>query len=88
MFDFSDAVSTGAIPGSATVAPATSQSFSISNLGTTNITTIKLIGLANYLSWIASVKMWFKGQGQTDHLTTKAESVPETNRARWEQVDA
>ena len=82
MSDLSDAVSIGATSTTAPVAPAASQSFTVSNLGTTNITTVKLIGSANYLSWAIFVKMWFKGQGQTDHLTTKAESVSEANRVR------
>ena len=82
MYDLSDAVSAGgATPALASVAPAASQSFTVSNLETTNITTIKLIESANYLSWAVSIKMWFKGQGQADHLTTKAENVPEANRA-------
>ena len=84
MSNFNDVVSAYVVPAPATVAPTASQSFSISNLGTTNITIVKLIESANYLSWAVSVKMWFKEQGQMDHLTTKAESVPETNRARWE----
>ena len=70
-----DIISVGATLAIAPVALATSQSFTVSNLGTANITTVKLIGSANYLSWAAFVKMWFKGQGQVDHLTTKAESV-------------
>jgi len=49
MSDLSDVVSTGATPAPAFVAPATSQSFTISNLGTTNITTVKLIAFANNL---------------------------------------
>ena len=48
MFDLNDAVSVGATPTPAFVA---SQSFIVSNLGTTNITIVKLIGSANYLSW-------------------------------------
>ena len=61
MSDFNDAVSASAILASTPVALAASQSFTVSNLETTNITTVKLIGSTNYLSWEASVKMWFKG---------------------------
>ena len=52
------------------------------------ITTEKLIGSANYLSWAASVKMWFKGQGQLEHLTTKSENITASGRDKWEQIDA
>lgn len=62
----------------------TSQSFIIS--GTHSITTEKLIGSANYLS--CSVKMWFKGQGQVNHLTKKVTDIVESERAKWEQIDA
>ena len=62
MSDFNDAVSTNVTPASVSaVAPTASQSLVVSSLGTTYITTVKLIGSANYLSWATSVKMWFKG---------------------------
>ena len=67
---------------------AASQPFAFSNIGTPVITFDKLRGSANYLSWAASVKLWFNRQGQADHLTTKVEDVDPANKARWEQLDA
>ena len=94
MSDFNDVIFADAIPAPSHIAPATSQSFTVSNFGTTNITTIKLIGSTNYLLWAAYVKMRFKGpwglKGKAKRIifNTKAESVPKANRVRWEQVDA
>lgn len=65
--------------------PNTTQSFIIT--GTHSITTEKLTGFVNYLSWTASVRMWFKGQGQTDHLTKRAIDIVESERTKWEQVN-
>lgn len=65
-----------------------SQPFTLSNIGAPVIISNKLIESVNYLSWEAFLKMWFKGQGQTNHLTKKAEDVDATNKAKWEQVDA
>ena len=56
--------------------------------GNHSITSEKLTGSATYLSWAASVKMWFKGQGRSDHLTKRATNIAEADRAKWEQVDA
>ncbi|RVW15286.1 Retrovirus-related Pol polyprotein from transposon RE1 [Vitis vinifera] len=35
------------------------------------ITSEKLVGSENYLSWSASVELWFMGQGYEDHLITR-----------------
>jgi hypothetical protein len=48
----------------------------------------KLIGLANYSSWLAAVQLWFEGQGREDHLAKQASEIPESERPRWKQVDA
>ncbi|RVW96386.1 Retrovirus-related Pol polyprotein from transposon RE1 [Vitis vinifera] len=39
--------------------------------GSPMITSEKLVGSENYLSWSASVKLWFMGQGYEDHLLDK-----------------
>ncbi|RVW83661.1 hypothetical protein CK203_039346 [Vitis vinifera] len=41
------------------------------------ITSEKLIGSENYLSWSASVELWFMGQGYEDHLVTQEADIPE-----------
>ena len=38
--------------------------------GFPTITSKKLIGSENYLSWSASVELWFMGQGYENHLVT------------------
>lgn len=53
--------------------PTTTQSFIFT--GNQSITSEKLTRSANYLSWAASVKMWFKGQGQSDHLTKRVTDI-------------
>ena len=35
------------------------------------ITLEKLVGSEDYLSWFASVELWFMGQGYEDHLVTQ-----------------
>ena len=52
MSNLSDAISVGATPAIAPVAPVASQSFVVSNLETTNITIVKLIGFTNFLAEI------------------------------------
>ncbi|RVX17918.1 Retrovirus-related Pol polyprotein from transposon TNT 1-94 [Vitis vinifera] len=37
----------------------------------------KLVGSENYLSWSASVELWFMGQGYEDHLVTQEADIPE-----------
>nr|CAN66185.1 hypothetical protein VITISV_025185 [Vitis vinifera] len=46
------------------------------------ITSEKLVGNENYLSWSASVELWFMGQGYEDHLITQEADIPEVDRAK------
>ncbi|RVW69345.1 DNA-directed RNA polymerase V subunit 1 [Vitis vinifera] len=41
------------------------------------ITSEKLVGSDNYLSWSASVELWFMGQGYEDHLITQEADIPQ-----------
>ncbi|RVW19881.1 Retrovirus-related Pol polyprotein from transposon RE1 [Vitis vinifera] len=45
--------------------------------GSPMITSEKLVGSENYLSWSASVELWFMGQGYEDHLVTQEADIPE-----------
>ncbi|RVX06403.1 Retrovirus-related Pol polyprotein from transposon RE1 [Vitis vinifera] len=45
--------------------------------GSPMITLEKLVGSDNYLSWSASVELWFMGQGYEDHLITQEADIPE-----------
>ncbi|RVW98223.1 Retrovirus-related Pol polyprotein from transposon RE2 [Vitis vinifera] len=36
-----------------------------------------VVSLENYLSWSASVELWFMGQGYEDHLVTQEADIPE-----------
>ncbi|RVW88769.1 Retrovirus-related Pol polyprotein from transposon RE1 [Vitis vinifera] len=45
--------------------------------GSPMITSEKLVGSENYLSWSASVELWFMGQGYEDHLITQEADIPE-----------
>jgi len=54
--------------------------------GTPTITTAKL-NLKNYLSWSASVKLWFLNQGHHDHLEKASDSIPDDKRPEWEKLD-
>jgi len=53
---------------------------------TLTITTAKL-NWKNYLSWFASVELWFLGQGYHDHLEKGANAVPNDKRLEWEKLD-
>ena len=44
--------------------------------GSPTITSEKLIGSENYLSWSASVELWFMGQGYKEHLITPEDDIP------------
>ena len=46
------------------------------------ITSEKLVGSENYLSWFASVQLWFMGQGYEDHLVTQEADIPEVDRVQ------
>ena len=54
--------------------------------GTPTITTAKL-NWKNYLSWSASVELWFLGQGYYDHLKTGIDTVPSDRKSEWEKLD-
>ena len=53
------------------------------------ITSKKLVGSENYLSWSASasVELWFMGQGYEDHIVTQEVDVPEVDRVQWRKID-
>ena len=54
--------------------------------GTPTITTAKL-NWKNYLSWFASVELWFLGQGYHDHLEKGVGTVPNDKKSEWEKLD-
>ncbi|KAL6315726.1 hypothetical protein AAG906_006588 [Vitis piasezkii] len=54
-----------------------SSTFSSFISGSPMITSEKLVGSENYLSWSASVELWFMGQGYEDHLVTQEADIPE-----------
>ncbi|RVW34232.1 Retrovirus-related Pol polyprotein from transposon RE2 [Vitis vinifera] len=56
--------------------------------GSPMITSEKLVGSENYLSWSASVELWFMGQGYEDHLVTQKADIPEVDRVQWRKIDA
>ncbi|RVW33465.1 Retrovirus-related Pol polyprotein from transposon RE2 [Vitis vinifera] len=56
--------------------------------GSPMITSEKLVGSENYLSWFVSVELWFMGQGYEDHLVTQEADIPEVNRVQWRKIDA
>ena len=51
------------------------------------ITSEKLIGSENSLSWSASVELWFMGQGYEDHITPK-DVIPNVDKVQWKKIDA
>ncbi|RVW90255.1 hypothetical protein CK203_036770 [Vitis vinifera] len=55
------------------------KSFTFSSVisGSPMITSEKLVGSENYLSWSASVELRFMGQGYEDHLVTQKANIPE-----------
>ena len=56
--------------------------------GSPTITSEKLIGSENYLSWSASVELWFIGQGYEDHLITPKDAIPNVDKVHWKKIDA
>ena len=52
------------------------------------ITSEKLVGSENYLSWFASVELWFMGQGYEDHLVTQEADILEVGRVQSRKIDA
>ncbi|RVW82546.1 Retrovirus-related Pol polyprotein from transposon TNT 1-94 [Vitis vinifera] len=67
-----------------------SSTFSSVISGSSMITSKKLVGSENYLSWSASasVELWFMGQGYEDHLVTQEVDIPEVDRVQWRKIDA
>ncbi|RVW75737.1 hypothetical protein CK203_048779 [Vitis vinifera] len=56
--------------------------------GSPTITSEKLIGSENYLSWSAFVELWFMGQGYEDHLVTPEDAIPNDDKVQWKKIDA
>ena len=56
--------------------------------GSPTITSEKLIGSENYLSWSASVELWFMGQGYEDHLITPEDDIPGVDKVQWKKIYA
>ncbi|RVW29881.1 Retrovirus-related Pol polyprotein from transposon RE1 [Vitis vinifera] len=56
--------------------------------GSPMITSEKLVGSENYLSWFASMELWFMGQGYEDHLVTQEVDIPEVDKVQWRKIDA
>ena len=56
--------------------------------GSPTITSEKLIGSENYLSWSTSVELWFMGQGYEDHLITPDDAIPSVDKVHWKKIDA
>ncbi|KAG8642840.1 hypothetical protein MANES_12G129950v8 [Manihot esculenta] len=53
-----------------------------------SIATVNLQGNNNYVSWAASVELWFVGQGYNDYLTKNAIDITVTDRSNWVKIDA
>ena len=56
--------------------------------GSPTITSEKLIGSKNYLSWSSSVELWFMGQGYEDHLITPKDAITNVDKVQWKKIDA
>ena len=56
--------------------------------GSPTITSEKLIGNENCLSWSAFVELWFMGQGYEDHLITPEDAIPNVDKVQWKKIDA
>ena len=56
--------------------------------GSPTITSEKLVGSENYLSWSASVELWFMGQGYEDHLIIPEDDIPGVDKVHWKKIDA
>ena len=56
-------------------------------IGSAMITTDKLNG-KNYSLWAASMELWCKDQGASDHLTSSIDHIPIASQDQWERVDA
>ena len=51
------------------------------------ITLEKLVGSENYLSWSASMELWFMGQGYEDHLVTQETDILEVDKVQWRKIE-
>ncbi|RVW77227.1 Retrovirus-related Pol polyprotein from transposon TNT 1-94 [Vitis vinifera] len=56
--------------------------------GSPTITWEKIDCSENYLSWSASVELWFMGQGYEDHLVTPEDAIPDVDKVQWKKIDA
>ncbi|RVW87773.1 hypothetical protein CK203_044003 [Vitis vinifera] len=56
--------------------------------GSPMITSEKLVGSENYLSWFASVELWFMGQSYEDHFVTQEADIPVVDRVQWRKINA
>ena len=56
--------------------------------GSPIITSEKLVGSENYLSWFASVELWFMGQSYEDHFVTQEADIPVVDRVQWRKINA
>ena len=54
--------------------------------GSPTTTSEKLIGSENYLSWSASMKLWFMGQGYEDHLITPEDAIPNVDKCNGRKI--
>ena len=71
----------------ASLPPPKADASVFTNLVTAPLSTDKLDG-SNYDSWASDIKLWLKGQGYVDHLTTREDSVAEAERQKWSKIDA
>ena len=56
--------------------------------GSPTITSENLIVSENYLSWSASMELWFMGQGYEDHLITPKDAIPNVDMVQLKKIDA
>ena len=52
------------------------------------ITSEKLIGSEKYFFWLASVELWFMGQGYEEHLITPEDVIPNVDKVQWNKIEA
>ena len=50
--------------------------------GSPTIISEKLMGSENYLSWSASVELWFMGQSYEEHLITPEDAIPNVDKVQ------
>ena len=62
-------------------------SFSPTIIPTPTITSEKLVGSSNYITWSRSIKLWFRGQGYENHLTSKLESVSLAEETEFQKIN-